>query len=102
MPSQLLHPNLRIVFKVLWAGHKDNKPPDTAKQEGIVKHGSKTMTHADARHLGWCDSHALSCLLAEQHRLTRAGELGQLNTSSCKQDTSASSNCKELGEEKLH
>lgn len=61
---------------MLWAGHKDNKPTDAAKQEGIVKYGSKTMTHTDAKHLGWYDSHVLSCLLAEQH-LTRAEKLTQ-------------------------
>lgn len=62
---------------MLWAGHRDNKLPDAAKQEGIVKRGSKTMTHADAKHLGWYDSHALLCLLAEQRHLTRAEKLTQ-------------------------
>lgn len=54
------------------------------------------MTHADAKRLGWCDSHALSCLLAE-HSLTRAEGLGQLSTSTRKQDTSAGSNCNSQG-----
>lgn len=45
------------------------KLPDAAKQEAIVKQGSRTMTQADARHLGGVDSHSLSCLLAEQHHL---------------------------------
>lgn len=62
---------LRSVFNMPWAGHKVNKPFDAAKQEGIVKQGSRTMTQADARPLGWYDSHALLCLLAVQHHLTR-------------------------------
>lgn len=60
----------QTAFNVPWADHKDNKLPDAAKQEAIVERGSRTMTQADARHLGCVDSHTLSCLLAEQHHLT--------------------------------